>query len=193
MKVSTADKILNHSKPLFAEEGYGGFSMRALSERSGVSLSSIYHFYNDKDELLEFLFNTINTSLGEKRAQLPQKSTATDLLYDRIVFQFENIEEVVFVLKYYLHFRKNFLKLDSGFLPPKTYLHVEEVLDFGINTGEFSLKTHQIQKNSKVIVHAINGYLLEYYPDPPKGPELHKVVGSIHTFLLRSLTNKEGL
>jgi hypothetical protein len=47
------------------------------------------------------------------------------------------------------------------------------------------------KKESKVIAHSINGFLLEYYPNPPVGEELDEVVESIHNFLMRSLTNKE--
>jgi hypothetical protein len=113
------------------------------------------------------------------------------MLLDRIVFQFQHIEDVVFVLKYYLHFRPNFLKLDSGYLPSKAYLHIEEVLAVGAKNGEFTIKASEIDKEAKVIAHAINGFLLEYYPKPPKKHELDDVTDSIHKFLMRSLTNKE--
>ena len=191
MTAQTKHIILQISKRLFAVDGYEGFSMRTLAQKSGVSLSSIYHFFKDKDELLKAIFDQTNKELGIERAKLPTSVSAEQMLRDRITFQFNHIEDVVFVLKYYLHFRPNFLKLDSGYIPAKGYLHIEEVLVAGVASGEFTIASSAIDKVSKVIAHAINGYLLEYYPNPPSGKELAEVVDSIHTFLMRSLTNKE--
>ncbi len=193
MTATTKPTILKISKNLFALHGYEGFSMRTLANASGVGLSSIYHFFNDKDEILKEIFDNTNKELGIERAKLRTSISAEEMLLDRINFQFKHIEDVVFVLKYYLHFRPEFLKLDSGYLPSKGYLHIEEVLKAGVENREFAIKASEIDKEAKVIAHAINGYLLEYYPDPPKKDELRKVTQSIHTFLMRSLTNKEAL
>ncbi len=167
--------------------------MRILAKESGVGLSSIYHFFGDKDDLLKHLYNKVNRELGVERAKLVKRRIASDMMYDRIVFQFEHIQKVVFVLKYYLHFRKKFLKLDSGFIPTKAYLHIEEVLEYGNQTGEFDIPEDKVAEESKVIAHAINGFLLEYYPDTPNRRELKSVCTSIHHFLLKSLTNKEAV
>ena len=192
MKISTKYTIMNAAKPLFAISGYEGFSMRTLADASGVGLSSIYHFFSDKDALLKDLFNIVNKELGAKRSKLTADDTASQMLYDRILFQFENIEDVIFVLKYYLHFRPDFLKLDSGYLPTKGYLHIEEVLEIGVASGELATTPSGIASDAKVIAHAINGFLLEYYPNPPIGEELHDVIKPIHLFLMRSLQAKEG-
>lgn len=191
MPVSTKPTILKISKRLFAINGYEGFSMRTLVKESGIGLSSIYHFFKDKDEILKEIFDSTNKELGKARAKLPTNSSAEIMLLDRIRFQFKHIEDVVFVLKYYLHFRPSFLRLDSGYLPKKGYLHIEEVLEVGVKNGEFKIRVSEIDKQAKVIAHAINGFLLEYYPNPPKSDELEDVSLSIHTFLMRSLTNKE--
>ncbi len=191
MTVTTKHHITRTAKSLFAKNGYEGFSMRTLAKASGVGLSSIYHFFNDKDEILNEIFTTTSKELGVARAKLPKSNSAEVMLLDRIKFQFRHIEDVVFVLKYYLHFRPDFLKLSSGYLPSKAYLHIEEVLKVGVMNGEFNIKSSEINKESKVIAHAINGFLLEYYPNPPKKAELEELTSSIHLFLMRSLTNKE--
>ena len=191
MTVTTKHHITRTAKSLFAKNGYEGFSMRTLAKASGVGLSSIYHFFNDKDEILNEIFTATSKELGVARAKLPKSNSAEVMLLDRIKFQFIHIEDVVFVLKYYLHFRPDFLKLSSGYLPSKAYLHIEEVLKVGVMNGEFNIKSSEINKESKVIAHAINGFLLEYYPNPPKKAELEELTSSIHLFLMRSLTNKE--
>lgn len=191
MTAATKQTILQISKRLFAKNGYEGFSIRILSKESGVGLSSIYHFFRDKDELLKEIFDRTNKDLGAARAKLASDVSAAEMLRGRILFQFQHIEDVIFVLKYFLHFRPNFLKLDSGYLPTKGYLHIEEVLQAGVDSGEFAISSADVESQSKVIAHAINGFLLEYYPDSPSKKELGQVTDYIHEFLMRSLTNKE--
>mgnify|MGYP000653058769 CR=1 FL=1 len=191
MTIHTKQIIMSEAKTLFALNGYEGFTMRNLAKESGVGLSSIYHFFKDKDVLLKYIFDDVSKQLGVERSKLAKRQIASQMLYDRIVFQFNHIEEVVYVLKYYLHFRKEFLKLDSGYIPSKAYLHVDEVLRFGVKTSEFEFIESEIEQEAKVIAHAINGFLLEYYPETPTKSELQKVSLIIHRFLIRSLTNKE--
>lgn len=191
MTAATRTIILSHAKHLFAMHGYEGFSIRTLATESGVGLSSIYHFFDDKDQILAELFEQIGKELGQKRRQLPVRRSASMMLLDRIQFQFRNIEDVVFVLKYYLHFRPQFLRLKSGYIPTKAYLHIEEVLYRGVQQGEFAIHETEVEQQAKVIAHAINGFLLEYYPNPPTGRELGQVANTLHRFLIRGLTNKE--
>lgn len=190
MPKESKELIIKTATQLFAVSGYEGFSMRSLSEKSGLGLSSIYHFFKDKDVLLKEIFIQLSRDLGTKRAALPHRKTASKALEDRIKFQFENIENVVFVLKYYLHFRDDYEKHSDGYLPAKAYLHIDEVLVQGIETGEFLINKDDLVDESKVIAHAINGFLLEYYPHQPKGRELNQLIRSIHRFLMRSLTNQ---
>jgi AcrR family transcriptional regulator len=48
-----ARSILKAARTLFAREGYGGMSMRAVAVRVGVNLSTVQHYYPSKDALLE--------------------------------------------------------------------------------------------------------------------------------------------
>jgi hypothetical protein len=123
------------------------------------------------------------------RAQLPTRNTAADMLYDRILFQINNALDIVFVLKFYLHFRSNYEHNDNGYLPEKAYLHVTEVLEFGVTRGEFVLQ-NSMTKEAKVITHAINGFLLEYYPITPDTSEKEDITMSIHNFVLRALRGR---
>jgi hypothetical protein len=123
--------------------------------------------------------------LGTKRAKLPNTQTASEMLYQRIEFQFDNAELIVGVLNFYLSYRKEFPEHTEGYLPDKTYLHIQEVIEFGIKTGELTNK--DVEKQARVAVHAINGYLLEYYPHIPTGDTRRKVVEELHTFIWRAL------
>jgi AcrR family transcriptional regulator len=179
--------IRSTAKQLFAKYGYEGVSMRTLAEQSGVGLSSIYHFFKDKDVLLKEIYLDTNRKLGQERKLLPPQLTAKQMLAQLIDFQFVHIEDVVYVLKYYLHFRHQFAALPTRTLPPKSVLHVEEVLRRGEEAGEFSLSDRDVAAMSKVIAHTINGYLLEYYPDVPRGKERQEIVNDIVTFSVAGL------
>lgn len=185
MTKDTKLKIEQQTIRIFTTGGYEALSMRSLSEASGVNLSSIYYFFKDKDVLLEVVFNKLSKELGVERAKLPARKTAKKMLEDRIAFQFEHIEKVIFILKYYLHFRPQFLRLDSGYIPEKGYLHINEVIEKGLQTGEYTSKDPI--EDAKIMAHAINGFLLEYFPDTPKSKELKKITSSIADFLDRAM------
>jgi AcrR family transcriptional regulator len=188
---STITTLRSTAKTIFAVSDYDGLSMRTLSETSGIGLSSIYHFFANKDVLLTDVYRITNKNLGEKRSQLRPRQSARQMLADRITFQFEYMEDIVFVLKYYLHFRNDFMKLPDKNLPPQAYLHIEEVLYKGLSNGEFNLRSTQIESRARIITHCINGFLLEYFPGKPKQSEITALTADITDFVMSSLTNKE--
>jgi AcrR family transcriptional regulator len=186
-QIKTDELIRITAKQLFAKYGYDGVSMRILAKESGVGLSSIYHFFEDKDILLKDVYAKTNKTLGIERADLPNQPTAESMLAQLIDFQFQHIEDIVYVLKYYLHYRQDFAALSTRTLPPKSVQHVEEVLHKGLETGEFNVRESEIGSKAKVIAHTINGYLLEYYPDVPDQNELKEIVSDIVTFSVAGL------
>jgi AcrR family transcriptional regulator len=186
-QMQTDELIRSAAKRLFAKNGYDGVSMRSLAKESGVGLSSIYHFFKDKDILLQTIYEDTNRSLGQKRKALPAKASAKEMLEQLIHFQFDSIEDVVYVLKYYLSFRAHFAALPTKTLPAKSILHVEEVLKKGIETGEFNVADKDVAAKAKVIAHTINGYLLEYYPHIPQRKERQQIVDDIVSFAMAGL------
>src|SRR4051794_3381448 len=98
-RVQTDELIRVTAKRLFAKFGYEGVSMRVLAEKSGVGLSSIYHFFKDKDVLLKDIYLATNRELGKERQILPDKASAEAMLAQLIDFQLKHIEDVVYVLK----------------------------------------------------------------------------------------------
>lgn len=185
--ITSKTKIIEQTRRLFARHGYDGFTMRSLAKQCDISLSSIYHHFDDKDVLLKAVFDDVNTYLGKTRSELPELDTASEELRQRIEFQFENAEYILFVLRYYLHFRDTFPKQERGYLSEKAYRHISEVLQRGVASGEFQLE-QTIEEEAKVIAHSINGFVLEYFPESPAADEYKEVVDSIHRFVVRSLS-----
>jgi AcrR family transcriptional regulator len=186
--MNTKQVIISQTTTLFSLGGIDGMSMRELAYAAGVSPSVLYYYYKDKNALLKDMFDTINTKLGKERSKLPPVYSASEMLFQRISFQFDHAKEVVAVLKYYLLYRKEFKKKAHGFIPEKAYLHIDEVIDFGIKTGEFTILDKEV---AKIITHTINGFILEYYPKTPTGKEREKLITTIQTFLYTGIKHYE--
>lgn len=177
--------ILNKSCTLFATTGYELFTIRRLAKSINISPSVIYHYFKNEDDLLFSMFKHTNSSLSKKRLLLKKPKLAKNRLKQIINFQIDNSEQIVAVLKYYLAYRNNFIKHKYGFIPDKSSLHIEEVIKYGISTCEF--KTSNLKGDSKVITHAINGFLLEYYPHVLNGNEKKKITSILYKFIIKAL------
>lgn len=191
MKQDTKQIIIQKAVPTFALSGYEGFSIRTLAEQIPIAPSVIYHHFKDKDALLKEMFDQLNRNLGNRRSKLPKLTNASEMLRQRIEFQIDNQEAIVAVLKYYLAYRDKFKRFKNGFVPDKSALHIEEVLRLGMDMKEFSVEN--LEDDAKVITHAINGFLLEYYPHTPKGKEKKELVARIYSFLIRALKGGEKI
>lgn len=182
---TTEERIIQETTKMFALRGEEGFNIRDLADKVGIVPSVIYHYFINKDQLLKKMFRIVSKDLGIQRRKLPQTDTAGEALKQRILFQFEHATEVVAILKYYLYTRDVFPEISSGYIPEKAYLHIEEVLKKGKKNQEFNCI--DIKKDAKFIAHAVNGFVLEYYPLVPKGEDVEKLVEEIHSFILRAI------
>lgn len=187
--MKTKEKIIKHATKMFAHEGYEAFSMRKLAKKTKIAQSVIYHYFAGKNALLKKMFRHVSIQLGKKRNQLPKAKTASQMLKTRIEFQIDHAEEVVAVLKFFLAYRHLFPKIKTGYIPDKAYQHIEEVLQRGKATNEFI--DLDIKKEAKVITHAINGFLLEYYPKTPTQKEKQELISTIHRFIIRSIKKNQ--
>jgi AcrR family transcriptional regulator len=177
--------ILQRAALLYSHHGYESFSIRKLAADLDIAHSVIYHYFKNEEHLLREMFLYLSRYIGLKRGQLSLKETASEMLKQRISFQLENATEIVALLKYYINNRNVFKKHSKGYIPDTASHHIKEVLAFGLETMEF--KDIDLDKDSKIITHAINGYLLEYFPNSPKGIEKENLVNDIHSFLIKSL------
>lgn len=183
-------QILETAGSLFAKEGMESISIRVIAKKMGIAPSLIYYYFKNQEELLALMFDHLNHQLGRKRAQLPAADNARDMLRQRLAFQIDHQAIIVAVLKYYLKSRKTFPKFKDGFLPDKSSLHIEEVLEFGLQTGEFV--STDVEGDAKFITHAINGYLLEFYPHSPTSAEKNILIEQMFSFISRGLSKQHS-
>jgi AcrR family transcriptional regulator len=67
-------EILVAARELFSSDGYGNFSMRKLARRIGYSPTTIYLYFQDKDELLFCLCEELFTEMGDALQRLSEVS-----------------------------------------------------------------------------------------------------------------------
>ena len=66
--------ILDAAAALFLEHGYEGLSMRQIAERIGYSATTIYRYYEDKDDLLFAIVQEGFLRFGQRLAKAAQSS-----------------------------------------------------------------------------------------------------------------------
>ena len=61
----TVQQILEAAEELVAEEGLDGATTRAIAERAGVAVPSLYRFFADRDDILDALVERMLVDLEE--------------------------------------------------------------------------------------------------------------------------------
>lgn len=162
--MSTKDRkeqILKTVVKLYISEGDIELSMRSIASMVGIAQSVLYHHFKNKEELLKEAFDFAAEELGRLRSQLPRSKDAREMFRTLIRFQLENTDLIMFILMYYTDNRSNFEEGAEGFLPPKSALHIEEVLIRGKEESIYSYD--DLTSDSKIIAHSINGFVTEYH------------------------------
>lgn len=85
------DEILSTATELFAEQGYHGVGMRAIAEAVGIRVSSLYHHFPSKDDLLaaitsEYAHSFITTHLPILEGEDPPSQRLRTCLRDQILY-----------------------------------------------------------------------------------------------------------
>jgi AcrR family transcriptional regulator len=78
--VERAQAILAAAREIFASEGYVGLSMRGVAARVKVSLSTVQHYYQDKDTLVEAVLLYMIDDYRIRIEQLNQRMTGESQL-----------------------------------------------------------------------------------------------------------------
>jgi flavin-dependent dehydrogenase/AcrR family transcriptional regulator len=62
----TAQRILGAALALWSEKGYGQSTMRELARRIGMGVSSLYFYFKSKEEIVQYLYRTLNEQAREE-------------------------------------------------------------------------------------------------------------------------------
>lgn len=70
------EQLLDAAASLIAESGLAAVSMHAAAERAGASIGSVYHFFRDKDQMLDALAERHDAELQPAFDRVLQRSDA---------------------------------------------------------------------------------------------------------------------
>ena len=138
--VMRARGILAAAREIFALDGYAGLSMRAVAAKVAVSLSTVQHYYKDKDTLLEavlrYMVDDYRIRLEQldktmtEQSQVARLSAAMDMLLAETkdpevagvfveIWALANRSPVAAKIAHKIRAReqKEFLRLINGLLP----------------------------------------------------------------------------
>lgn len=63
LKEDIQEKILHEAEEVFYEKGYKDTSMREIASRSGITVSNIYHYFTNKDEMFHIILKPVLNDL----------------------------------------------------------------------------------------------------------------------------------
>jgi AcrR family transcriptional regulator len=66
----TEERILDTAEWLFAERGFNGTSLRAITSGAGVNLAAVHYHFRSKDALLQAVFKRRMGPLNQRRLEL---------------------------------------------------------------------------------------------------------------------------
>ena len=72
----TKQRILDAAERLFAERGFAGTSLRAITQEAGANLAAVHYHYGPKDELLKAVLNRLIVPMNEERLRLLDEAVA---------------------------------------------------------------------------------------------------------------------
>ncbi len=72
----TKQRILDTAERLFADRGFAGTSLRAITREADVNQAAVHYHYGSKDELLKAVLNRLIVPMNEERLRLLDEATA---------------------------------------------------------------------------------------------------------------------
>lgn len=73
LKGDIQERILKVAEEVFLEKGYKDASMREIASRAGVTVSNIYHYFTNKDEIFRTILKPVLNDLYAMILQSPNQ------------------------------------------------------------------------------------------------------------------------
>ncbi len=175
-KEDTRKVILEVSKAFFLEKGYSKTSMRDIAKEANVTLSNIYNYFKNKDEILEVILQPVIRGMEQMLTRHNDPNCATTQWFEvEDVSEIDDFEEYVeFITTYREEFNLLFYKcsgskyenvkeffIDKYTESSRTYLQLmkdkypqinKEISDFFLHTTA----AWWIQIVSEIVSHNLN-------------------------------------
>jgi AcrR family transcriptional regulator len=159
---NTKSKIVNVAARLIGQKGYHAVSMREISEQSGVSKPTIYYYFNSKEGLFHYLFNTaIAYSDSQINEILARDISVREKMTELIKARFHQTLKYPDFAKFFLHL---FIFMEDTPLSKQFQAEaiirreiITRLIQQGINNKEFGLSVEP-----PIAVEIIIGTLIHF-------------------------------
>lgn len=142
----TKEKIFDVAVDLFSKHGYNGVSVRKIADGAGIKESSIYNHFNNKEEILNCIFDYFQEGMREQRPDTSELEYEIEYMAPREVFRLifikygknrtpriDKIAAIIFMEQYINQRARNFVREFMLQEPPGYY---EEMLKAMADKGK---------------------------------------------------------
>jgi len=138
-KLNTVEQILETARYLFVKKGYFNTTIPDIVKKSGVSIGSIYHYFESKQQLAGVLYeNTTNTCISMLTKRMEKAKTLKEKLksvIDHLYFLADN--EIVRIHYIFFLNHNEINSPDEPACPSKMFIIVQDMIEEGIKMGIF--------------------------------------------------------
>lgn len=113
---NTKDMIEKVALDLFSKKGYQSVSIRDISKQVGIKESSIYYHFKNKQDIMDFILEKINSLIDNMRDNFEQEFIKADSISDTAMCEVA------------VHFLKNYL-LNPYVYQVLSFLMIEQMSD----------------------------------------------------------------
>lgn len=162
--------ILEAAKRVFQKWGLNKTTMEDIAHEAGKGKSTLYYYFNSKDEIFELLIKTeLNIIINKGKIFISKLSSSKEKLKKYIATTLNEIKNTVSLyslVKGDIKGDKEFIDRLRKYLDSEEELIIKEILKEGLNSKEFnSLKEKDLCKAANVIVGVIRGLELYLFLD----------------------------
>jgi AcrR family transcriptional regulator len=179
-------EILAEAKSLFIKGGYAEMTLRQVSERVGISLSNVQHYFPTREALLQGLLNEVMTSYDPVYTRIttgisdPRESLEAVIRY--LISDARNPEtEKLFVEIWSLATRN---EMARGIFD-QMYSHHRRNLETLVAAANPSLSRRQVSLRAALIAMQIEGLMLLISDAKPRHAELAGIEAECVKTILR--------
>lgn len=183
-----AGAILTKASELFYERGYGATSIRDIAEAVGISSSTMYHHFTNKQEVLFAIVSNFMSDFVE--ATVPglrdRSRTPSERIRDcvRTHLRFSEERRPELLVGNPIRYALNAEQQRTGIGFQQAYHDaVREVIEEGVATGEF--RVEDVGVTTMAVLDMLNG-VREWYRQPGR-LGLDELVGRYQELVLRLL------
>ncbi len=155
--------IIEAAVEVFLDKGYEGASMEAIAKRAGLTKGGLYHHFNSKDEILQYVNNRFMEPILQMMEKSRQNRSPTEglreYIRDYLAHWDEHTDETAFT---FLSMVKVVSRREL-WPPMEEYASAvasffESMLELGVKAGE--LRPHDARCRSWTLMAALDGFII---------------------------------